>query len=211
MASSSVAPEPAVLCNSLISHLQWPLYDARGLLPSLANASSSFFPLNSLYVGGFARPLARRRRSTARPGFSASIACGGSRGRGLWEEFNKFVRFHSGGLPLGFASIGIPDEAATGAAEGPGVLEDDGLGASAVELDRPKRVLILMSDTGGGHRASAEAIKAAFREEYGDEYQVGPPSLFFLHKGDGGGARAVLRHRIISLRASWGKGFPECS
>lgn len=35
-----------------------------------------------------------------------------------------------------------------------------------------KKVLILMSDTGGGHRASAEAIKAAFNEEFGDEYQV---------------------------------------
>jgi 1,2-diacylglycerol 3-beta-galactosyltransferase len=29
-----------------------------------------------------------------------------------------------------------------------------------------------MSDTGGGHRASAEAIKAAFNEEFGDDYQV---------------------------------------
>lgn len=36
-----------------------------------------------------------------------------------------------------------------------------------------QRVLILMSDTGGGHRASAEAIKAGFEEAYGDKYQVG--------------------------------------
>jgi predicted Ser/Thr protein kinase len=36
----------------------------------------------------------------------------------------------------------------------------------------PKKVLILMSDTGGGHRASAEAIKSAFAQEYGDDYQV---------------------------------------
>jgi 1,2-diacylglycerol 3-beta-galactosyltransferase len=41
----------------------------------------------------------------------------------------------------------------------------------------PKRVLILMSDTGGGHRASAEAIKAAFNEEFGDDYQV---SIFLM-------------------------------
>jgi hypothetical protein len=33
-------------------------------------------------------------------------------------------------------------------------------------------MLILMSDTGGGHRASAEAIKAAFMQEFGDNYQV---------------------------------------
>nr|WLQ69621.1 MYB protein [Zingiber officinale] len=40
------------------------------------------------------------------------------------------------------------------------------------EYGRPKKVLILMSDTGGGHRASAEAIRAAFNQEFGDEYQV---------------------------------------
>ena len=33
--------------------------------------------------------------------------------------------------------------------------------------DAPMRILILMSDTGGGHRASAEAIKGGFRELYG--------------------------------------------
>lgn len=36
----------------------------------------------------------------------------------------------------------------------------------------PKRVLILMSDTGGGHRASAEALKATFELEFGNKYQV---------------------------------------
>ncbi|EPS67572.1 hypothetical protein M569_07203, partial [Genlisea aurea] len=35
-----------------------------------------------------------------------------------------------------------------------------------------KNVLILMSDTGGGHRASAEAIRAAFQLEYGDKYLI---------------------------------------
>jgi hypothetical protein len=34
-------------------------------------------------------------------------------------------------------------------------------------------VLILMSDTGGGHRASAEALRDAFRIEFGDAYKVG--------------------------------------
>ncbi|KAL0427214.1 UNVERIFIED_CONTAM: Monogalactosyldiacylglycerol synthase 2, chloroplastic [Sesamum latifolium] len=37
---------------------------------------------------------------------------------------------------------------------------------------RTKNVLILMSDTGGGHRASAEAIRDAFQLEYGDEYRI---------------------------------------
>ncbi|KAM3293615.1 hypothetical protein ACQJBY_036890 [Aegilops geniculata] len=35
-----------------------------------------------------------------------------------------------------------------------------------------RNVLILMSDTGGGHRASAEALRDAFRLDFGDAYQV---------------------------------------
>ncbi|PHT73763.1 putative monogalactosyldiacylglycerol synthase 2, chloroplastic [Capsicum annuum] len=38
--------------------------------------------------------------------------------------------------------------------------------------ERTKNVLILMSDTGGGHRASAEAIRDAFHLEFGDEYNI---------------------------------------
>ena len=37
---------------------------------------------------------------------------------------------------------------------------------------KAKNVLILMSDTGGGHRASAEDLRDAFRIEFGDAYQV---------------------------------------
>ncbi|KAL8152636.1 hypothetical protein V2J09_010396 [Rumex salicifolius] len=51
--------------------------------------------------------------------------------------------------------------------DGDGTMELMQLGA-----DRPKNVLILMSDTGGGHRASAEAIGDAFKLEYGDEYNI---------------------------------------
>ncbi|KAG2280011.1 hypothetical protein Bca52824_051231 [Brassica carinata] len=48
---------------------------------------------------------------------------------------------------------------------------------SAMELvqlgaERTKNVLILMSDTGGGHRASAEAIRDAFKIQYGDKYRI---------------------------------------
>jgi 1,2-diacylglycerol 3-beta-galactosyltransferase len=32
--------------------------------------------------------------------------------------------------------------------------------------------MIMMSDTGGGHRASAEALKAAFHMLYDDQFQV---------------------------------------
>lgn len=36
----------------------------------------------------------------------------------------------------------------------------------------PQRILILMSDTGGGHRASAQALKAGLQELYGDRFQI---------------------------------------
>jgi 1,2-diacylglycerol 3-beta-galactosyltransferase len=36
----------------------------------------------------------------------------------------------------------------------------------------PKRILILMSDTGGGHRAAAEAIKEALERRHGDDVLV---------------------------------------
>jgi 1,2-diacylglycerol 3-beta-galactosyltransferase len=44
-----------------------------------------------------------------------------------------------------------------------------------------KRVLILMSDTGGGHRASAEALKAAFASLYGARFQVDLVDLWMKH------------------------------
>lgn len=47
-----------------------------------------------------------------------------------------------------------------------------GLELLQMAAERTKNVLILMSDTGGGHRASAEAIKDAFRLEFGDKYRV---------------------------------------
>ncbi|KAL2541050.1 Monogalactosyldiacylglycerol synthase [Abeliophyllum distichum] len=50
--------------------------------------------------------------------------------------------------------------------DGHGFLEDsDGVPVNG-DSESPKKVLILKSDTGGGHRAFAEDIKAAFREEY---------------------------------------------
>ncbi|XP_054822145.1 monogalactosyldiacylglycerol synthase 2, chloroplastic-like [Prosopis cineraria] len=51
---------------------------------------------------------------------------------------------------------------------------DDDAGMELVQLgaSRSKNVLILMSDTGGGHRASAEAIRDAFQLEFGDEYCI---------------------------------------
>jgi 1,2-diacylglycerol 3-beta-galactosyltransferase len=50
--------------------------------------------------------------------------------------------------------------------------EDGTMELVQIGAERAKNVLILMSDTGGGHRASAEAIRDAFKLEYGDEYRV---------------------------------------
>ena len=43
------------------------------------------------------------------------------------------------------------------------------------------RVLILMSDTGGGHRASAEALRAGFQELYGEKYKIDVVDLWSRH------------------------------
>lgn len=44
--------------------------------------------------------------------------------------------------------------------------------AAARKPTDQKNVLIMMSNTGGGHKASAEALRQAFQEEFGDEYRV---------------------------------------
>ncbi len=77
-------------------------------------------------------------------------------------------------------------------------------------LDRSvrKRVLILMSDTGGGHRSAAEAISAGLRRVHGDRFQVVtvdalaeylPPPLDRI-----GGLYSPMIHRAPWL---WGKIF----
>ena len=43
------------------------------------------------------------------------------------------------------------------------------------------RIMILMSDTGGGHRASAQALKAGFEHMYGQKYHIDIVDLWSLH------------------------------
>ena len=58
--------------------------------------------------------------------------------------------------------------------------ESSGVSPSSLPTPHPpgksetvsKRILIMMSNTGGGHKASADAIKAGFQEKYGDAYEV---------------------------------------
>ncbi|XP_031480803.1 probable monogalactosyldiacylglycerol synthase 3, chloroplastic [Nymphaea colorata] len=66
-----------------------------------------------------------------------------------------------------------------------GLDDDQGGGLELLQMgaERTKNVLILMSDTGGGHRASAEAIKDAFRLEFGDQYRVFVKDLWKEHTG----------------------------
>ncbi|KAG8375398.1 hypothetical protein BUALT_Bualt10G0096000 [Buddleja alternifolia] len=100
--------------------------------------------------------------------------------RRAFNQFNKAIRFHCERIPLGFASVRVDSGENNGCSDdGNGVLEEsEGVPVNSVG---PKKVLILMSDTGGGHRASAEAIKAAFSEEFGDDYQVSITDLWTDH------------------------------
>uniref|UniRef100_A0A1D1Y984 monogalactosyldiacylglycerol synthase n=1 Tax=Anthurium amnicola TaxID=1678845 RepID=A0A1D1Y984_9ARAE len=63
--------------------------------------------------------------------------------------------------------------------------EEDEMMEEMVQLgaERTRNVLVLMSDTGGGHRASAEAIRDAFRIEFGDEYRVFVKDVWKEHTG----------------------------
>lgn len=83
------------------------------------------------------------------------------------EEERKHKRSLTWGGPANAGGINDDDE--------PGFWEEEEGTMELVQLgaERTKNVLILMSDTGGGHRASAEAIRDAFRIEFGDEYRVG--------------------------------------
>ncbi|XP_051137473.1 probable monogalactosyldiacylglycerol synthase, chloroplastic [Andrographis paniculata] len=102
--------------------------------------------------------------------------------RTAFNQLNQAIRFHCERIPLGFASVGVDPGENNGCGNENGVLEESkGAPTNGIVSDTPKKVLILMSDTGGGHRASAEAIKAAFSEEFGDDYQVFITDLWTDH------------------------------
>ncbi|KAM5564640.1 monogalactosyldiacylglycerol synthase, chloroplastic [Rosa sericea] len=118
----------------------------------------------------------------------------GSSIRRIATEFNRAIRFHCDKFPIGFASLGVGGGDSNGSDNGAGAadnnnglrdngcaLNENGAALNGAVSGSAKKVLILMSDTGGGHRASAEAIKAAFNEEFGDEYQVFVTDLWSDH------------------------------
>ncbi|PIN12312.1 Monogalactosyldiacylglycerol synthase [Handroanthus impetiginosus] len=144
--------------------------------PRLNPDGDSICLSNNLYFEVTKRPKAVASLTLSSKGPAFSI-------RRVMEQFNSAIRFHCERIPLGFASVRVDSGETNGCRDdGNGVLEEsEGVPTNAVASDAPKKVLILMSDTGGGHRASAEAIKAAFSEEFGDDYQVFITDLWTDH------------------------------
>ncbi|KAG6536985.1 hypothetical protein ZIOFF_002063 [Zingiber officinale] len=168
MPPSAVAQDPSNLL-----HLGLPLYLESFL--SLLPATDSSARLNSSCAV---------RRLSARAALCAAVSSQPpSKLHRLWSEFNRFVQTHcERRAAIGLASLGLSSEANRLDIDDPGVVEDDEDPLKGVvKGEKRKKVLILMSDTGGGHRASAEAIKAAFNEEFGDEYQVFVTDLWTEH------------------------------
>ncbi|XP_020583850.1 monogalactosyldiacylglycerol synthase, chloroplastic [Phalaenopsis equestris] len=180
---------PSTITQEPISHL-----DVTSQLRGLSvdcSLSVPFFPANSsssashlsnfLYFSSPPLSLSSRRR-TRKTVFSCSLSYSCSKFQSLWNEYNRLLQIHCGLAPASFASIGIPsNETNSLEGDGNGVFEEEVLPINGVDAESPKKVLILMSDTGGGHRASAEAIKAAFNQEFGDEYQVFVTDLWTDH------------------------------
>ncbi|KAI3683535.1 hypothetical protein L1987_84041 [Smallanthus sonchifolius] len=110
---------------------------------------SSSFQLHDLITGHNCKKIAMGSSSSSS---SSSIAI---------ETNNAFkILFHCDNMPLGFASVKVNlGNNCRLREENGGVLEDETLPLSGGESKGKKKVLILMSDTGGGHRASAKAIK----------------------------------------------------
>ncbi|CAA0814993.1 Monogalactosyldiacylglycerol synthase 1-chloroplastic [Striga hermonthica] len=168
MQSSAVSQEPSIPLG-FVSQLGSLVFSSSSLNPELQSAYLSSF----LCFDALKKPKSVASLSLRSKGAAFSITR-------FINEFNNAVKFHCERIPLGFAFDSGENNGS--ADDGNGVLESsEGVSASAVVPDAPKKVLILMSDTGGGHRASAEAIKAAFREEFGDEYQVFVTDLWTDH------------------------------
>lgn len=184
--STTVVQEPSPVYD-LVSQLGRFAFSSR--FRNLGSDGYSSFLSNFIYFDAFGNSSV----SGKKPKFGDSLSLSSRSSSSIKEvvtQFNRAVRFHCERIPIGFASVRIGsgdnnnnngsgnkngggDNNNNGLREeGCGVLEDDGLAMNGVEAENPKKVLILMSDTGGGHRASAEAIKAAFYEQFGYEYQV---------------------------------------
>lgn len=150
---------------------------SRGLLQS----SSPSYGSTSRWSIGRIQCGRENRRSGILRGLCCALPGAGlgsttSRQAKLAEAVNELIRRATervplGGVPFGGALLGRDDiSRGQGLAHEDCMTEEDG--SLQLEPRKRRKVLILMSDTGGGHRASAEAIKATFELEFGDEYKV---------------------------------------
>ncbi|KAI7987247.1 hypothetical protein LOK49_LG13G02796 [Camellia lanceoleosa] len=164
MQHSSVSTQQPGNVFSFVSKLSHFAFDSR--FNSLISDGYSSISPNYLYFDGIGGWVGEKKPKSNKVVASLSLSStSASSIRKLINEFNRVVKFHCEKIPIGFASIRVGSGDANGLREdGCGVLEDEGIHLNGVESGSPKKVLILMSDTGGGHRASAEAIKATFNE-----------------------------------------------
>ena len=84
---------------------------------------------------------------------------------------------------------------------GKAVLQQEAAAYRSAGLTRPKkRVLILISDTGGGHRASAQALAEAFRERHADSIETSIVDVWTLYGPWPWGKRLVPYYRALAKR-----------
>ncbi|CAM8895272.1 unnamed protein product [Rhodiola kirilowii] len=154
----------------------------RQKLCSLNSDGCSSLLSNYVYLNNSSGSVKKISRGVVR------LSLGGGTGSSYlyraWSGFNKAIRFHCERIPIGFAAVhpGLASSDSDKLGDDRvGDLEGEGLALNGAKVQKPKNVLILMSDTGGGHRASAEAIRSAFNEEFGDQYKVFITDLWTEH------------------------------
>ncbi|KAF8400476.1 hypothetical protein HHK36_013774 [Tetracentron sinense] len=176
MQSSAVTQEPLNFFDDLYKLGSFS-FDSRCSY-HLGSNGYSLILSNCLHFDGFGGFVGEKKpKVVASLGLSRSAV----RIQRIFNEFNRAIRLHCERIPIGFASVRVASGDNGQREDGSGVLREEGLSLNGVEVENPKKVLILMSDTGGGHRASAEAIKAAFKEDFRDEYQVFVTDLWSEH------------------------------
>eukprot|EP00171_Calliarthron_tuberculosum_P012179 IDg12179t1 len=135
-------------------------------MPDPIEVSSALRRRRSFMLSGVSTTLLDTRRRILRPAFSLSIP-GARVFRGLFSRFQYGISSRRRRPPFSGGSYGggprVPARLVGTAAA---AMSGAHGGATRAEGEGPTRVLLLISDTGGGHRASADALSAAFHELY---------------------------------------------
>ncbi|KAL2498578.1 Monogalactosyldiacylglycerol synthase 1 [Abeliophyllum distichum] len=101
---------------------------------------------------------------------SLSLGTNGSayKFKSVLNQFNRAIKFHCERILLNFSKDRVNSKEKNGFRnDGHGYLKDSERVPVNGDFESSKKVLNLISNTGEGHRASVEAIKVAFRKEYG--------------------------------------------